>query len=307
MLKTAIYVDAENIKMCGGYGMRYDVLVGLANNTNSVMLRANCYLAEDHERTQRDPDYRQKVYSYHNILRQCGFKIIKKYVRRFKDEDGNITTKANADMDLAIDALLQARNLDRIILLTGDGDFLRLIIALQNMGCRVEVIGFHNVSKELREVADSYISGFLVPGLLPIVGSSTATTAISGNAGRWPISIRTGALAFSVTIGCRTMCSNRKRSFSTSPNQPWPPIISFRNPIGSLNFGWWRIQPTTTAPRPGTSGSSRKGDRHANQQTTCCLPVISVPPRRRWPSMTLQLTGLTAAATDLPECRLSRL
>ena len=177
MLKTAIYVDAENIKMCGGYGMRYDVLVDLANNTNSVMLRANCYLAEDLERTQRDPDYRQKVYSYHNILRQCGFKIIKKYVRRFKDEDGNITTKANADMDLAIDALLQARNLDRIILLTGDGDFLRLIIALQNMGCRVEVIGFHNVSKELREVADSYISGFLVPGLLPIVGSNSGDSS----------------------------------------------------------------------------------------------------------------------------------
>lgn len=170
MLKTAIYVDAENIKMSGGYGMRYDVLVGLANSKNSLMLRANCYLAEDHERTQRDPEYRQKVYAYHNILRNCGFKIIKKYVRRFQDEDGNITTKANADMDLAIDALLQARNLDRIILLTGDGDFLRLIVALQNTGCRVEVIGFHNVNKELREAADSYISGFLIPGLLPISG-----------------------------------------------------------------------------------------------------------------------------------------
>ena len=182
MLKTAIYVDAENIKMSGGYGMRYDVLVNLANSKNSSMLRANCYLAEDHERTQRDPEYRQKVYAYHNILRTCGFKIIKKYVRRFKDEDGNITTKANADMDLAIDALLQARNLDRIILLTGDGDFLRLIIALQNMGCRVEVIGFHNVSKELREVADSYVSGFLVPGLLPITGS-TGSHGDSGD--RW--------------------------------------------------------------------------------------------------------------------------
>lgn len=30
MLKTGIYVDAENIKMSGGYGMRYDVLVDLA-------------------------------------------------------------------------------------------------------------------------------------------------------------------------------------------------------------------------------------------------------------------------------------
>ncbi len=168
MLKTGIYVDAENIKMCGGYGMRYDVLVDLAGSGHSTMLRANCYLAEDRERTSRDPEYRQKVYFYHNILRQCGFKVIKKYVRRYQDEEGNVTTKANADMDLAIDALLQARNLDRIILVTGDGDFIRLVTALQNMGCRVEVIGFHNVSHELREAADNYLSGFLIPGLLPI-------------------------------------------------------------------------------------------------------------------------------------------
>ncbi len=174
MLKTGIYVDAENIKMSGGYGMRYDVLVELAGGGDCVLLRANCYLAEDRERTKRDSEYRHKVYTYHNILRQCGFKIIKKYVRRFRDEDGNVTTKANADMDLAIDALLQARNLDRIILLTGDGDFIRLVIALQNMGCRVEVIGFHNVSHELREAADSFLSGFLIPGLLPIQGPGNA-------------------------------------------------------------------------------------------------------------------------------------
>ena len=175
MLKTGIYVDAENIKMSGGYGMRYDVLVDLANSGESTMLRANCYLAEDKDRTSKDPDYRQKVYYYHDILRQCGFKIIKKYVRRYVDDEGNVTTKANADMDLAIDALLQARNLDRIVLLTGDGDFLRLVTALQNMGCRVEVIGFDNVSRDLREGADSYLSGFLIPGLLPIHSDNSHT------------------------------------------------------------------------------------------------------------------------------------
>ena len=53
MIKTAIYVDAENIKMSGGFGMRYDVLVDLANSGDSIMLRANCYLAEDHEHTGR--------------------------------------------------------------------------------------------------------------------------------------------------------------------------------------------------------------------------------------------------------------
>ncbi len=148
--------------------MRYNVLVDLASSGHSVMLRANSYLAEDRERTQTDPEYRQKLYNYHNILRKCGFKIIKKYVQRYIDDEGVVTTKANADMDLAIDAILQARNLDRVVLLTGDGDFVRLVTALQNMGCRVEVIGFDNVSTDLREAADSYLSGFLIPGLLPI-------------------------------------------------------------------------------------------------------------------------------------------
>ncbi|HKJ65318.1 MAG TPA: NYN domain-containing protein [Desulfopila sp.] len=172
MLKTGIYVDAENIRLCGGYGMRYDILVDFANAGNSVLLRANSYVAEDRTRTKEDSEYRLKLYRYHDVLRQCGFKVIKKFVQHFVDDEGILTTKANADMDLAIDALLQARNLDRIVLLTGDGDFIRLVLALQNMGCRVDVIAFKYASKDLKEVADSYLSGFLVPGLLPIQASS---------------------------------------------------------------------------------------------------------------------------------------
>ena len=179
MLKTGIYVDAENIRISGGYGMRYDVLADLAGRGDSVLLRANSYLAEDRERT-KDPEYRQKLYRYHNVIRQCGFKVIKKFVKHFLDDEGILTTKANADMDLAIDALLQARNLDRVILLTGDGDFIRLVLALQNMGCRVEVIGFKNVSNELRETADSYLSGYLIPGLLPFGETSTAAGRLRG-------------------------------------------------------------------------------------------------------------------------------
>lgn len=172
MLKTGIYVDAENIRMCGGYGMRYDVLVDLADSGESTLLRANSYVAEDGERTKDDAEYRQKLYRYHDVLRQCGFKVIKKYVKHFVDDEGILTTKANADMDLAIDALLQATKLDRILLLTGDSDFVRLVLALQNMGCRVEVIAFKHVSQELKEAADIFLSGYLIPGLLPFSSGS---------------------------------------------------------------------------------------------------------------------------------------
>nr|MDA3786569.1 NYN domain-containing protein [Deltaproteobacteria bacterium] len=170
MLKTGIYVDAENIRLCGGNGMRYHILVDLANTNDSIMLRANSYLAEDQKRPEVDQEYRHKLYAYHDVLRKCGFKVIKKYVHHDVVDEGVVTTKANADMDLAIDAILQSRNLDRIILLTGDGDFIRLVTALQNKGCRVEIIGFNNVSNDLREAADLYLSGFLIPGLLPFSG-----------------------------------------------------------------------------------------------------------------------------------------
>jgi len=40
--------------------------------------------------------------------------------------------KANADLELAVDALLQAENLDYVLLETGDGDFMRLVRALQS-------------------------------------------------------------------------------------------------------------------------------------------------------------------------------
>ena len=76
--------------------------------------------------------------------------------------------KANADLDLAVDALLQSANLDRVLLVTGDGDFVQVVRALQNRGCRVEVVAFRNVSAELRREADMFMSGYLVPDLLPI-------------------------------------------------------------------------------------------------------------------------------------------
>jgi len=167
MIKTGIYVDSENVRLCGGYGMRYDVLLKYAATAPSIVLRANAYVVEDKERTKNDEEYRRKLYRYHDILRSCGFKIIKKYAQHYIGDDGEETIKANADMDLAIDAILQSRNLDRLIILSGDGDYARLILALQNKGCRVEIIGFQNVSSVLKGTADSYLCGFLIPGLLP--------------------------------------------------------------------------------------------------------------------------------------------
>lgn len=166
-LRVGVYVDVSNMGHNGGYGMQYDVLREFACRDGAEPLRLNAYAAYDPERARTDPVYRNKIHSYFSVLREFGYKIVRKEVRWHTDEAGNRFSKANADLDMAVDALLQSEHLDRVLLVTGDGDFTQLVRALQNKGLRVEVVAFENVSALLRREADVFISGFLIPELLP--------------------------------------------------------------------------------------------------------------------------------------------
>lgn len=183
-MRSAVYVDAENIKRCGGWGMRYDVLRKYAERDGAQLLRANAYIAEDVERRDTDGGYREKIDRYYANLRRLGFKIFRKPVKRYTDEEGNVTTKANADMELAVDCLLQSTSAHRVILVTGDGDFTRLIVALQDRGHTVEVIGFKYVSRDLRDTADFYYCGFMIPGLVAVEGEEAGNLHV-GHVGSW--------------------------------------------------------------------------------------------------------------------------
>jgi len=166
-LKVGVFVDAENIKLNGGYQLRYDVLRNFAGRDGGHLLRLNTYLAFDKDRAKEDIEYKKKSDAYQQMVRDFGWKIIVKFVRRYTDAEGNVTTKANADLDLAVDAMLQAENLDSILLVTGDGDFLQVVTALQNRGCRVELLAFKNISRQLKRQVDAFYSGYLIPNLLP--------------------------------------------------------------------------------------------------------------------------------------------
>lgn len=168
--KVGVYVDAANISRNGGNRLRYDVLREFACRDYAEALRLNVYLAYDEDRAESNLIYRDKARAYQSALREIGYKVIEKRVRWFTDESGNRYGKANADLDMAVDVLLQSENLDRVLLVTGDGDFVQVVRALQNKGCRVEALAFDNVSEELRREADMYISGYLVPDLLPSRG-----------------------------------------------------------------------------------------------------------------------------------------
>lgn len=167
MLKAGIFLDTENLVRNGGYGMRFQVVRELVEAQGGTVLRANAYMSADRDREATDPEYRRNKQGYRDRVRREGFHLVLKDVQRYPDGEGGVVMKSNTDLDLAVDALLQSENLDYILLGTGDGDFLRLVRALQNRGKRVDLLSFSSTSTALRREVDYHFSGYLVPGILP--------------------------------------------------------------------------------------------------------------------------------------------
>jgi uncharacterized LabA/DUF88 family protein len=165
--KVGVFVDVSNVYSNGGQKMRFDVLRQYAQ-TRGVIQRLNAYVSYDAERARSDREYGDRATGFHDVLRDLGYHTDVHEVKWYYDPDTDRRYgKANADMTMAVDFILQARNLDLVILVTGDGDFVKPMQAARDMGTRVEVISFDNTSNALRREADAYISGYMIPELLP--------------------------------------------------------------------------------------------------------------------------------------------
>lgn len=164
--KIGVFVDGTNIRLNGGYGMRFDVLREFAARGDAEITRLNTYLAFDPKRAQDDEAYRRGQDGFTENLRDFGYKVYQKAVRRYEN-DGETVARVDMDVDIAVDMLVQTADCDRILLCTGDGDFVPVVRALQNQGKRVELIAFENVSGPLRREVDLFVSGYVVPDLLP--------------------------------------------------------------------------------------------------------------------------------------------
>ncbi|MGU7811729.1 LabA-like NYN domain-containing protein [Burkholderia sp. AW49-1] len=177
MRRVGVYVDGSSMDANGGHMMRYEVLRALAGRAGATIQRLHAYLSFDARRAARSVDYETRVKAYQAALRDKGFRVTVKPLRHFSDEDGTETYKSNSDLEMAIDALSESDRLDTVLVATSDGDFVEVVKALQKKGCRVEVLGFDNVPLELRDAADQFISGYLVPGLLPVRDSTPGLPA----------------------------------------------------------------------------------------------------------------------------------
>lgn len=95
-------------------------------------------------------------------LHYNGYSMVTKPAKEFTDSLGRRKVKGNMDIELAVDAMELAPYLDHAVIFSGDGDFRRLIEALQRKGVRVSVVSTIRsqppmIADELRRQADNFI------------------------------------------------------------------------------------------------------------------------------------------------------
>ncbi|MEO7229042.1 MAG: NYN domain-containing protein, partial [Candidatus Limnocylindrales bacterium] len=144
---VAVFVDVANVFYAAkAAGVDIDYVTLLKSVTaGRDLVRAYAY-------TGLDPD-NENQRNFHDFLRRSGYKVVSKDIRKYGD--GKV--KANLDIELVVDMMKTARNLDIAIVVSGDGDFAPAIRAVQEQGVRVEVLSFRgNTSSDLMDVADLF-------------------------------------------------------------------------------------------------------------------------------------------------------
>jgi uncharacterized LabA/DUF88 family protein len=76
--------------------------------------------------------------SFYLKLEQFGYELHLKPVKLYNQEDGTAKRKANCDVELAFYLMKEKDNFDKVVILSGDGDFLPVLKYLKNQ--RKEII-----------------------------------------------------------------------------------------------------------------------------------------------------------------------
>ncbi|MBI4992324.1 MAG: NYN domain-containing protein [Candidatus Harrisonbacteria bacterium] len=90
-----------------------------------------------------------------------GYRLFLKPVKLYEQEDGSTKRKANCDVDMAFHLMKEKGNFDRVIVLSGDGDFLPVLKYLKKEGREVIILGRgKRTAKEIRQFAGDNFRDF---------------------------------------------------------------------------------------------------------------------------------------------------
>ncbi len=157
--RIALFIDGANL-YASTKGLNFDIdyrKLLEEFRTRGVLIRAYYYTAilEDQEYSPLRPLVDWLDYN--------GFTMVTKAAKRYTDQATGVTrTKGNMDIEIAIDMMEICPHVDHVVLFSGDGDFRRLVEAVQRKGVRVTVVSTVKsqppmASDDLRRQADAFV------------------------------------------------------------------------------------------------------------------------------------------------------
>ena len=166
--KIALFIDGANLYATAkalGFDIDYKRLLR-EFHSRGYLLRAFYYTAviEDQEFSSIRPLVDWLDYN--------GFTVVTKPAREYTDATGRRRFRGDMDIEIAVDMLDIAQHADHLVLFSGDGDFRRLVEAVQQKGVRVTVVSTVKsqppmASDDLRRQCDSFVD---LQDLAPIIG-----------------------------------------------------------------------------------------------------------------------------------------
>ncbi len=156
--RAALFIDGANLYSASrhlGFDVDYRNLLDFFRR-QTTLVRAYYYsaLSESEEYSPLKPLTDWLAYN--------GFNLVTKAAREFVDQNGRRRVKGNMDVELAIDMMEMGGRLDHAVLFSGDGDFRRLVEAVQRLGARETVVSSVRTqpalaADQLRRQADQFI------------------------------------------------------------------------------------------------------------------------------------------------------
>lgn len=173
--RLAIFIDGSNLYGAAkalGFDVDYKKLL-TEFAKRGILVRAFYYtaLAENEEYSPIRPLIDWLDYN--------GYTMVTKPIKEYTDGLGRRKVKSNMDIELAVDAMEMSETVDHLMIFSGDGDFRRLVEALQRKGKRVSVVSTIRsqppmVADELRRQADNFIE---LQDLQPLIQRDPALRA----------------------------------------------------------------------------------------------------------------------------------
>ena len=98
---------------------------------------------------------------FYKKLEEFGYKLFLKPVKLYEQEDGTTKRKANCDVDMAFHLMKEKDNFSKIVVLSGDGDFLPVLKYLKSQNKEVIVLARAvRTAREIKQFAGGNFRDF---------------------------------------------------------------------------------------------------------------------------------------------------